>query len=32
VLLNDEWSAYVTGANVRVDGGLGVHSWSSDHE
>lgn len=32
VLLNDEWSAYVTGANVRVDGGLGVHSWSFDHE
>ena len=22
---------YVTGANVRVDGGLGLHSWSVDH-
>lgn len=30
VLLSDHWSAYVTGANVRVDGGLGVHSWSFD--
>ena len=30
VLLNDEWAGYVTGANVRVDGGLGVHSWSPD--
>ncbi|MCW2997421.1 MAG: putative short-chain dehydrogenase/reductase [Conexibacter sp.] len=27
-LLNDEWTSYVTGANVRVDGGLGTHSWS----
>jgi NAD(P)-dependent dehydrogenase (short-subunit alcohol dehydrogenase family) len=30
VLLNDEWSGYVTGANIRVDGGLGLHSWSLD--
>jgi 3-oxoacyl-[acyl-carrier protein] reductase len=30
VLLSDEWSGYVTGANVRVDGGLGLHSWSQD--
>jgi glucose 1-dehydrogenase len=30
VLLNDDWSGYVTGANVRVDGGLGLHSWSVD--
>jgi NAD(P)-dependent dehydrogenase (short-subunit alcohol dehydrogenase family) len=28
VLLNDEWCGYVTGANVPVDGGLGLHSWS----
>jgi NAD(P)-dependent dehydrogenase (short-subunit alcohol dehydrogenase family) len=28
VLLSDEWSGYVTGANVPVDGGLGLHSWS----
>jgi 3-oxoacyl-[acyl-carrier protein] reductase len=28
VLLSDEWSGYVTGTNVRVDGGLGLHSWS----
>jgi NAD(P)-dependent dehydrogenase (short-subunit alcohol dehydrogenase family) len=31
VLLSDEWSGYVTGANVRVDGGLSLHSWSADH-
>jgi glucose 1-dehydrogenase len=30
VLLSDEWAAYVTGANVPVDGGLGLHSWSVD--
>jgi len=30
VLLSDEWSGYVTGTNVRVDGGLGLHSWSQD--
>jgi len=28
VLLCDEWAGYVTGTNVRVDGGLGTHSWS----
>jgi glucose 1-dehydrogenase len=28
ILLSDEWSGYVTGANIRVDGGLGTHSWS----
>jgi NAD(P)-dependent dehydrogenase (short-subunit alcohol dehydrogenase family) len=32
VLLCAEYSDYVTGANVRVDGGLGVHSWSLDRE
>jgi hypothetical protein len=30
VLLSDEWSGYVTGVNVPVDGGLGLHSWSLD--
>ena len=30
VLLSEEWSSYVTGANVRVDGGLATHSWSFD--
>ena len=30
VLLNDQWSEYVTGANIPVDGGLGLHSWSVD--
>jgi NAD(P)-dependent dehydrogenase (short-subunit alcohol dehydrogenase family) len=29
-LLNDEWSRYVTGTNVRVDGGLSLHSWVED--
>jgi 3-oxoacyl-[acyl-carrier protein] reductase len=28
VLLSEEWCGYVTGANVPVDGGLGLHSWS----
>lgn len=28
VLLSDEWSGYVTGANIRVDGGLALRSWS----
>lgn len=32
VLLSDEWSGYVTGANIRVDGGLGLHSWSVDEQ
>jgi NAD(P)-dependent dehydrogenase (short-subunit alcohol dehydrogenase family) len=32
VLLSDEWSGYVTGANVRVDGGLALHSWASPTE
>ncbi len=31
-LLSDEWAGYVTGANIRVDGGLGTHSWSAHHE
>ena len=30
VLLDDGWSGYVTGTNVRVDGGLGLHSWAVD--
>ena len=30
LLLNDGWCGYVTGANVPVDGGLGLHSWSVD--
>lgn len=30
MLLDDDWCGYVTGANVPVDGGLGVHSWSVD--
>jgi sorbose reductase len=30
VLLSDELAAYVTGANVRVDGGLTLHSWVMD--
>jgi NAD(P)-dependent dehydrogenase (short-subunit alcohol dehydrogenase family) len=30
VLLSDDWSGYVTGTNVRVDGGLGVYSWSAE--
>jgi NAD(P)-dependent dehydrogenase (short-subunit alcohol dehydrogenase family) len=30
VLLSDEWSAYVTGANIPVDGGLGLYTWSAD--
>jgi glucose 1-dehydrogenase len=30
VLLSDEWAGYVTGANVRVDGGLALHSWVDD--
>ncbi len=29
VLLSDDWSGYVTGANVRVDGGLALHSWAN---
>lgn len=28
VLLSDAWSGYVTGANLVVDGGLSLHSWS----
>jgi NAD(P)-dependent dehydrogenase (short-subunit alcohol dehydrogenase family) len=28
VLLSDEWCGYVTGANVPVDGGLGLVTWS----
>jgi NAD(P)-dependent dehydrogenase (short-subunit alcohol dehydrogenase family) len=30
VLLSDEWSGYVTGANVPVDGGLGLYTWSAE--
>jgi NAD(P)-dependent dehydrogenase (short-subunit alcohol dehydrogenase family) len=26
-LLSEEWAAYVTGAHVPVDGGLGLHTW-----
>jgi NAD(P)-dependent dehydrogenase (short-subunit alcohol dehydrogenase family) len=29
VLLSDEWSGYVTGSNIRVDGGLALHSWTT---
>jgi NAD(P)-dependent dehydrogenase (short-subunit alcohol dehydrogenase family) len=29
VLLNDEWSGYVTGANIPVDGGLDLYTWSA---
>jgi NAD(P)-dependent dehydrogenase (short-subunit alcohol dehydrogenase family) len=29
VLLSEEWCGYVTGANVPVDGGLGLYSWSA---
>jgi 3-oxoacyl-[acyl-carrier protein] reductase len=27
VLLSDAWSSYVTGVNLPVDGGLGLHTW-----
>jgi 3-oxoacyl-[acyl-carrier protein] reductase len=27
LLLSEEWSGYVTGANVPVDGGMDLHSW-----
>lgn len=30
VLLSDAWSGYVTGVNLRVDGGLGLHTWLTD--
>jgi NAD(P)-dependent dehydrogenase (short-subunit alcohol dehydrogenase family) len=30
VLLSDEWAGYVTGANVPVDGGLGLVTWARD--
>jgi NAD(P)-dependent dehydrogenase (short-subunit alcohol dehydrogenase family) len=29
VLLSEQWSGYVTGVNVPVDGGLALHSWSA---
>jgi len=29
VLLSDEWSGYMTGANVRVDGGQTLLTWST---
>jgi NAD(P)-dependent dehydrogenase (short-subunit alcohol dehydrogenase family) len=28
ILLSDHWAGYVTGANVPVDGGLGLVTWS----
>lgn len=30
MLLSDEWCGYMTGANVPVDGGLGLYSWSRE--
>lgn len=30
VLLSDAWSAYVTGVNLIVDGGLALHNWLMD--
>jgi len=30
VLLSDAWAGYVTGVNLPVDGGLGLHSWLMD--
>ena len=30
VLLSDEWSGYVNGATVRVDGGLALRKWLPD--
>jgi NAD(P)-dependent dehydrogenase (short-subunit alcohol dehydrogenase family) len=30
VLLSDELAGYVTGANLKVDGGLSLHSWLMD--
>jgi NAD(P)-dependent dehydrogenase (short-subunit alcohol dehydrogenase family) len=29
-LLSDAWAGYITGANVPVDGGLALHSWTMD--
>lgn len=29
VLLSDEWSGYMTGANIPVDGGLALYTWSA---
>jgi glucose 1-dehydrogenase len=29
-LLSEAWAGYVTGANVPVDGGLSLHSWTMD--
>jgi NAD(P)-dependent dehydrogenase (short-subunit alcohol dehydrogenase family) len=29
-LLSDTWADYVTGANIPVDGGLALHSWTMD--
>ena len=27
-LLSDAWAGYITGVNIPVDGGLGLHSWT----
>jgi len=29
VLLSDAWSNYLTGVNLPVDGGLGLHTWQT---
>ena len=29
-LLSDAWAGYITGANIPVDGGLALHSWTMD--
>lgn len=32
VLLDDDVAGYVTGANIRVDGGLALYNWLTDRE